>query len=149
MPHTPEGKKFTSLLLEVFKLNGLLILKGDRITKESKLSSARWKVLGALAEKNGSMTVPSIANKMGQTRQAVQRLANEMVRDDLLFFQDNPNHKRAQLLNLTDKGKDTFKKLEEKQIPWANKIAKEFSEAELQQALTTLQKLIDTLQTMN
>ncbi len=147
MPHTPEGKKFTSLLLEVFKLNGLLILEGDRITKESKLSSARWKVLGALAEKNGSMTVPTIANKMGQTRQAVQRLANEMARDDLLFFQDNPNHKRAQLLNLTDKGKDTFKKLKEKQIPWANNIAKEFSETELQQALTTLQKLIDNLQT--
>ena len=147
MPHTPEGKKFTSLLLEVFKLNGLLILEGDRITKESKLSSARWKVLGALAEKNGSMTVPTIANKMGQTRQAVQRLANEMARDDLLFFQDNPNHKRAQLLNLTDKGKDTFKKLKEKQIPWANNIAKEFSETELQQALTTLHKLIDNLQT--
>jgi DNA-binding MarR family transcriptional regulator len=147
MPHTPEGNKFTSLLLEVFKLNGLLILEGDRITKELKLSSARWKVLGALAEKNDSMTVPAIAKKMGQTRQAVQRLANEMVRDNLLLFQNNPNHKRAQLLNLTDKGKETFKKLEKKQMPWVNSIAKGFSEAELQQALTTLQKLIDNLQT--
>lgn len=146
MTHTPEGKKFTSLLLEVFKLNGLLILEGDRITKEFELSSARWKVLGALAKKNESMTVPEIANKMGQTRQAVQRLANEMARNDLLFFQGNPNHKRAQLLNLTDKGKATYKKLEEKQIPWANNIAKEFSEVELQHAFTTLQKLIDNLQ---
>ncbi len=32
-------------------------------------------------------------------------------------------------------------------MPWVNSIAKGFSEAELQQALTTLQKLIDNLQT--
>ncbi len=147
MPHTPEGKQFTSLLLEIFKLNGLLVLEGDRITKELGLSSARWKVLGALAEKNDSMTVPAIANKMGQTRQAVQRLANEMARDDLLFFQENPHHKRAQLLNLTVKGKEVFKKLEAKQIPWANNIAKEFSETELQQALVTLQKLTGIMKT--
>ena len=70
-----------------------------------------------------------------------------MARDDLLFFQDNPNHKRPQLLSLTAKGKDTFKKLKEMQLPWANNTAKEFSETELQQALTTLQKLMDNLQT--
>ncbi len=147
MNHTPEGKIFTSLLLDVFKLNGLLILEGDRITKEVELSSARWKILGALANTKASMTVSEIAQKMGQTRQAVQRLANEMTRDDLIFFQDNPNHKRAKLLSLTGKGKDTFNKLEEKQMPWANSVAEGLSESELQQALLTLQKLIDNLQT--
>ncbi len=146
MLHTPEGQKFTSLLLEVFKLNGLLILEGDRITKEFELSSARWKVLGALVENNGSMTVPAIASKMGQTRQAVQRVANEMASNDLLYFQDNPNQKPAKLLKLTDKEEEIFKKLEKKQIPWANNITKELSELELQQALTTLHKLIDKLQ---
>ena len=146
MNHTPQGKIFTNLLLDVFKLNGLLLLEGDHITQELELSSARWKILGALAESKESLTVPEIGKKMGQTRQAVQRLANEMARDDLLFFQENPNHKRAKLLNLTAKGKDTFHKLEEKQIPWANAIVKDFSESELQQALATLQKLIDNLQ---
>ena len=49
MQHTLEGQRFTEIVLEIFKLNGLLITEGDQITKTLGLSSARWKVLGALA----------------------------------------------------------------------------------------------------
>ena len=97
MQHTKQGRLFTQMVLELFKLNGLLIAEGDQITQELGLSSARWKILGALALSSQPMTVPKIANTMGQTRQSVQRLADAMQRDGFLDYQDNPYHKRAKL----------------------------------------------------
>ncbi len=133
--------------MDIFKLNGLLILEGDKLTYEQGLSSARWKVLGAIRMSPTPTTVPQIARNMGQTRQAVQRLANEMEGDGLLSFKDNPQHKRAKLLALTAKGKKTYEQLQRKQIPWANSIAANISSSDLQLASSVLLKLIDSLET--
>ncbi len=43
-----KGSAFTELILEVFRLNGLLLEAGDRITQPVGLSSARWQVLGVV-----------------------------------------------------------------------------------------------------
>ncbi len=142
MKHTSEGRLLTNIMLETFKLNGLLVLEGDQLIKELGVTSARWKVLGAISEMGEPMTVPDIARMMGQSRQAVQRLANEMREEGLLTTQDNPGHKRAKLLNLTAKGKDVYGRVMEKQIPWVNSIADEFEEADLVLASAVLQKLI-------
>lgn len=147
MKHTPKGRQFTDIVLEVFKLSGLLVVEGDKLTKELGLSSARWKVIGAVVNSQSPLTVPQIARNMGQTRQAVQRLANEMEGDGLLSFQTNPHHKRAKLLILTEKGKTNYKKLTEKQIPWANAVADKVSMPDLQLTSSILQSLIDDLET--
>jgi hypothetical protein len=41
MAHTPAGKTFTDLVLEVFRLNGRLLAAGERLTKPHGLTSAR------------------------------------------------------------------------------------------------------------
>lgn len=145
MQHTHKGSLLTEAILEIFKLNGQLVTTGDQLIKELGLTSARWKILGALSYSDGSMTVPEIAMAMGQTRQAVQRLVNEMVEDGLLDSRDNPKHQRAKLLSLTEKGKDTFRKVMEKQIPWVNSIAEDIQEEDLKAVLTTLKYLNDYL----
>ncbi len=142
MKHTSEGKLLTSIILDTFKLNGLLILEGDLLIKELGLTSARWKVLGALFETGSSMTVPDIARMMGQSRQAIQRLSNEMKEEGLLETEDNPEHKRAKLLVLTDSGKEIYALVMKKQIPWVNSIANEFKASDLKLASSVLQKLI-------
>jgi DNA-binding MarR family transcriptional regulator len=146
MAHTPEGQLFTDIVLEVFKLNGLLVIEGDQLTKDLGLSSARWKVLGALALSRSQMTVPQIARAMGQTRQSVQRLVNEMRDDGFLVFQVNPHHKRAQLIALTAKGKKIYARLEQKQMPWANAIAARTRASDLKVASSVLKKLIEKLE---
>lgn len=142
MKHTLEGRLLTNIILETFKLNGLLILEGDQLIKELGLTSARWKVLGALFEVSAPMTVPDIARMMGQSRQAVQRLSNEMKEEGLLTTQPNPDHKRANLLTLTDSGKKVYAQVMQKQTPWVNSIANEFKESDLELASSVLQKLI-------
>jgi DNA-binding MarR family transcriptional regulator len=141
MQHTQKGQLFTDIVLEIFKVGGLLATEGDRLTREFGLSSARWKVLGALEMSTNPLTVPQIARVMGLTRQAVQRLANAMEEDGLLAYQNNPHHKRANYVVLTGKGKEVYSMLSEKQTPWANQNSKEISTADLNTTLAALRKI--------
>ena len=93
MKHTHKGQNFTEIVLEIFKVSGLLTTEGDQLTKSFGLSSARWKVLGALNMSKKPLTVSQISRIMGLTRQAVQRLADAMKEDGLLDYQTNPQHK--------------------------------------------------------
>ncbi len=141
MKHTDEGRIFTEIVLEVFKLSGRLIVEGDRITEELGLSSARWKILGSLARSETPLTASQIARVMGQTRQAVQRLVDIMHKDGLLAFLSNPEHKRAKLIALATKGKEVYARLDEKQIPWANENSSHISEKDLETTLATLRRI--------
>jgi DNA-binding MarR family transcriptional regulator len=147
MRHTKQGQIFTQIVLELFKLNGLLVAEGDQITKEHALSSARWKILGALALSPNPMTVPQIANKMGQTRQSVQRLVDAMQKGGFLDYQENPYHKRAKLVVISNKGEKIYKLLERKQIPWANSSSANISARDMDVALSVLKKMVKSFDT--
>jgi hypothetical protein len=67
------GSALTDLVLEVFRLNGRLLAAGDRMTRPSGQTSARWQVLGAINPE--PRTVAQIARVMGLARQSVQRRA--------------------------------------------------------------------------
>lgn len=138
---TQKGDLFTELVLEIFKLNGLLISEGDRISGKYGLSSARWKVLGALALSDNPLTVAQIARKMGQARQSVQRIANDMVKSEYFIWEDNPADKRAKLLKVTEKGKQAYQLLESDQAPWANESAQQLDTQALESALIVLRQL--------
>ena len=141
MKHTPQGHLFTEVILEVFKLSGSLVAEGDKITSDHGLSSARWKILGAIARSEALITVPQIARSMGLTRQAVQRLVEAMLTDGLLDLLTNPNHKRAKLVVLSDKGKKIYSAIMEDQIPWANNSGALLDKKDLETTLSTLKKL--------
>jgi len=142
MKQTKEGQMFTDIVLEIFKLSGLLVIQGDMLTKKVGLSSARWKVLGALAQSHVPMTVPQIAYSMGQSRQSVQRLTDLMENTDILEYQNNPHHKKAKLVSLSDKGKEIFEVLGQRQIPWANSNVAGISASEMEVTLSVLRKMI-------
>ena len=142
MEHTPKGYVVTDVILDTFKLSGSLVTEGEQLVKSLGLTIARWKILGALAYSESAMTVPDIARVMGQSRQAVQRLSNEMLGDGLLKAQPNPEHKRAKLLTLTDKGKQAYGQAMQKQIPWVNSLASDIKQTDLEIASSVLKKLI-------
>ena len=99
--HYPKRMLFLDFVLSVFRLNGLLISEGDAMTEKLGLTSARWKVIGAIALSSKGLTVPGIARVLGQSRQAVQRITDVMVSDNLLFYQVNPRHKRSVTVTLS------------------------------------------------
>jgi DNA-binding MarR family transcriptional regulator len=109
----------TELILEIFRLNGRLLAAGDALVADLGLTSARWQVLGAIALSAVALPVAHIARNMGLTRQAVQRLANEMERDGLVRFAPNPHHQRAKLVLLTARGRAVYENAMRRQQPWA------------------------------
>ena len=137
--HTPAGKGATDLILATFRLNGRLLAAGDQLARDLGLSSARWQVMGALAD--GPLPVAQIARNMGLTRQSVQRTVDVLAEEQLVTFTENPYHQRAKLVLLTERGTERLEEVTRRQATWVNQLAKELSPHELSAAV----RLMDTV----
>jgi DNA-binding MarR family transcriptional regulator len=124
---TPAGEALTGLILDVFRLNGRLLVAGDRLVAGLGLTSARWQVLGAIALSDRPQPVAWLARSMGLNRQGVQRIVNELHKDGIVEFTRNPHHRRAHLVVLTRRGKSAFNDADRLQGPWVNGLAKGLS----------------------
>ena len=131
----------TDLVLETFRLNGRLLAAGDALVADLGLTSARWQVLGAMALSAVPLSVAQIARNMGLTRQAVQRLVNEMQGDGLLRFAPNPHHQRAKLVLLSARGKTAFAAAMKRQDAWANGLGRGLSAKRIEAAAATLRSI--------
>lgn len=121
--HTQTGTQLTKLILETFRLNGALLSSGDQLVSDLGLSSARWQVLGAIVLEGRPLSVAQIARRMGLSRQAVQRVANDLDAAGLTTYRDNPDHKRAKLVALTKQGKDVYAEADARQTIWVNALS--------------------------
>ena len=131
----------TGLVLETFRLNGRLLVSGDALVADLGLTSARWQVIGAIALSPVPLSVAQIARNMGLTRQAVQRLANEMAADGLLRFAPNPHHQRAKLVVLTAAGKSAFAAAMKRQGAWASDLGAGLDPRKIAAAAATLRSV--------
>jgi DNA-binding MarR family transcriptional regulator len=136
-----SSEALTDLVLEVFRLNGALLASGDALVADVGLTSARWQVLGAIALSPLPLPVAHIARNMGLSRQAVQRLTNEMERDGLVRFGPNPHHQRAKLVHLTRQGRAAYDAAIERWDPWAAALAKAQSAKEIDKASALLRTI--------
>jgi DNA-binding MarR family transcriptional regulator len=136
----------TELILEVFRLNGSLLAAGDGLVEDLRLTSARWQVLGAMALSPVPLPVAQLARNMGLSRQAVQRLANEMAADGLVRFAENPHHQRAKLVLLTARGQEAYDAAMARQGPWARKLGKGLSISKIEVATAVLRHMRQSLE---
>jgi DNA-binding MarR family transcriptional regulator len=141
MAKPSKSAALTDLVLEIFRLNGLLISAGDALVAGTGLTSARWQVVGAIALQQGRAPVAHIANAMGLTRQSVQRIADELEKAGVVEFRDNPHHKRAKLVTLTAKGHALNETAMQLQKPWVAALAAGIDHSALQATLTVLTQL--------
>jgi DNA-binding MarR family transcriptional regulator len=144
--HTPAGQALTDLILAIFRLNGRLLVAGDRLVADLDLSSARWQVLGAIALAATPQPVAWLARNMGLNRQGVQRIVNEMRDEGLLELQPNPHHRRAHLVVLTKRGKEAFEAAARLQAPWVNALAKDVSVKEIMSTHRVIAALSERLE---
>ncbi|WP_245504299.1 MarR family winged helix-turn-helix transcriptional regulator [Lichenihabitans psoromatis] len=133
-------------MIELFRLNGDLLAAGDTLVGDLGLTSARWQVLGAIALSPTLLPVAHIARNMGLTRQAVQRLVDEMNADGLVRLELNPHHRRAHLVVMTERGQLAYAAAIERQERWFDGLAADLSAEEIEAAaalLRTLQTRLD------
>jgi DNA-binding MarR family transcriptional regulator len=136
-----EFDAITDLVLETFRLNGQLLVAGDALVGDIGLTSARWQVLGAMALFAAPLPVAHIARNMGLTRQAVQRLANEMQRDGFVRFEANPHHQRSKLVVLTPRGRAAYEAAMKRQRPWARTLADGLTVKQIETATAVLRAI--------
>mgnify|MGYP001208755215 CR=1 FL=1 len=135
------SEAITQLMLETFRLNGALLAAGDELVADLGLTSARWQVLGAVMLEGRAQTVAQIARRMGLSRQAVQRVVNDLSAEDIVRPADNPDHKRAPLIEATARGEATYATAMERQDAWAVELAQSFKASEMQTALSVMRRM--------
>ncbi|MCP3719932.1 MULTISPECIES: MarR family winged helix-turn-helix transcriptional regulator [unclassified Paraburkholderia] len=139
---TPAGEFLSSIMLDLFRLNSGLLTSGDRLVEGLGLTSARWQMLGAISAAERPQPVAWIARDLGANRQNVQRIVNDLANDGLVRFEANPHHRRAQLVVLTDEGRQAFEAAMRLQAPWVNRL----SEGVTVNEIKTLHRVIMKLQ---
>ena len=120
---TPAGAALTDLVLDLFRVANRMLASGDRLVAGLGLTSARWQVLGSIVAVDRPQPVAWLARDMAGNRQNIQRIVNDLAEEGLVAFQTNPHHRRAQLVVLTEKGKQTFDAARRLQAPWVNKLS--------------------------
>lgn len=143
---TPAGDALTSLILDLFRLNSLLLTAGDRLVAGLGLTSARWQILGAIAIAERPQPVAWLARDLGANRQNVQRIVNDLHKEGLVAFAANPHHRRAQLVILTERGRQTSDAAMRLQLPWVNSLADELLLKDMETArrlMTALRKKLE------
>ena len=81
---TPAGDALTNLVLDIFRLNSLILTAGDRLVAGLGLTSARWQILGAIVAAERPQPVAWLARDLGANRQNVQRIINDLQKEGLV-----------------------------------------------------------------
>jgi len=131
--------------LSIFRLNGLLMWNGDRITGSIGQSSARWQVLGRLGDQ--PQTVAQMAREMGHARQSVQRLADVLAKEGLVVYKDNPADQRTRLLELTPQGAEILAEIYAKSEEWSRHMMTKLDARQLAELADALDKVAHILET--
>ncbi len=146
---SPSPATLTDLILTLFRVNNATLVWGDRLVRPFGLTSARWQVMGAIAYADRPRPVAWLARDLGANRQNIQRIANDLARENLVAFETNPNHRRAQLVVLTEAGKRAYDSAVDAWNPAATGLANDLSADELTTALRVLGLLRSRLTEIN
>jgi DNA-binding MarR family transcriptional regulator len=138
---TPAGEALSRLVVLVFRLEGALRAAGDSLARPAGQTSARWRVLAAV--ESAPLSVAQIARAWSFARQSVQRVADELERDGLIRYADNPGHKRAKLVQLTPAGAAVLAQIQAAQRAWANELGAQIDADDLERASEILARILE------
>src|ERR1700748_194875 len=124
---TRAADALTDLIIDVLRLNGLLMTAGDRMVAGLGLTRPRWQGLRAIYHAERAQPVAWLARDMGGNRQNVQRIVNDLQKMGLVTLEVNPHHRRASLVVLTDDGRRRFDEANRLQAPWANRLSEDLA----------------------
>lgn len=137
--------EYRLLIADVYELAGVSRRISEREAAEAGTTVARWHVLSVVSEE--PLTVPAIGRRLGLVRQAVQRVADDLVEVGQLRAEPNPAHRRSRLYAITPEGVRVLERLWAASEPRRSRTlaADAVTAADLRQARTTLRRLIDGL----
>lgn len=117
---------------------------GERLFSRVGLSPGKISLMRSVYEE-GPQSVAQIARARPVARQGVQRMADQLAKEGLVEFFDNPAHRRARLVQLTPAGRKLLVKIDGGAALWPRELLREFDRREVDTALAVTRKLMDLL----
>lgn len=96
------------LTLAVFRAQLALSAEGDRLAAPDDLTSAQWKVLGAIALAEEAPSAAAIGRAMGLSRQAALKQVQLLLEREMIVGQPNPLDARAPVFSATPRGQVAY-----------------------------------------
>ncbi|WP_347403868.1 MarR family winged helix-turn-helix transcriptional regulator [Mycobacterium sp. 236(2023)] len=131
------------LIADVYELAGALRRIGETTAAAEGQTQARWQLLSVVSE--NPETVPRAARRLGVTRQAVQRVANELVDGGLAEFRTNPDHRTSPLLTLTPAGQKTLGAINDRARAHHRSVRRDIGDDEIRTARSVVRSLLRSL----
>jgi DNA-binding MarR family transcriptional regulator len=108
------------------------------VTSSAGQSLARWEVLYILGEAPG--TVPQL-DRLGRTRQGVQRVVDLLLDEALVVSRSNPRNRKSPTFVLTAAGESTLYSINTAAREWHHMLIEEIGAQRLQGLRNDLQRL--------
>ena len=138
-----DQELLSSAALIAFRLNGQFLAVAEQLARPAGITAAWWQVLGAVV--GAPLSVSDIGRAMGISRQAVQRTADLLVDKGLAEYHDNPAHRRAKLVALTESGRATIAAIGPQHAREAGRLVAAMGATELANAVAAMTKLSEAL----
>lgn len=135
-----QASQIDALAADVLEAAGALRRHGDLQAAAVGQTQARWQVLSVFSD--DERTVPDAARRLGVSRQAVQRLVNELRVEGLVRVRGNPAHARSPLVSLSAAGRRILAALSEENEPWTAHASKQLRPKDVEATRRTLRRLI-------
>jgi DNA-binding MarR family transcriptional regulator len=138
-----EQELLSAVALIAFRLNGQFLGLAEQLARPVGITATWWQVLGAVI--GTPLSVSDIGRSMGITRQAVQRTADLLVGKGLAEYHDNPAHRRAKLVALTDAGREAIAAIGPQHAHEAGQLVAAIGAEELADTIAAMIKLSEVL----
>lgn len=128
------------LIADVYELAGRLRRSGDAVARPIGQSQARWQILNVISE--GTWTVPRVADRLGVTRQNVQRLIDALCADDLAELAPNERHVRSPIVRLTAEGRHVLDSLAARAVDFDALVGEAIGARDIERVRAALARLL-------
>jgi DNA-binding MarR family transcriptional regulator len=142
VPTEPTADDYRALLAEVYDLAGRSRRRSESEAAVRGSTAARWLVMSAIADED--LTVSAIARRLGLPRQAVHRVADDLVAQQHVRKRVNPGHARSELISLTAQGRSLMSTLRRETDPYRLALLRsaEVTREEVDAARDVIRRLI-------
>lgn len=140
-----SGADLHSLFQKVFHLYATLSEVEDGIHEQAGMRTPHVKLAKTILSQ-GQATVPDVAYAMKVSRQFVQTAVNELEKQGVLVFLENPRHKRSKLLQLTEYGQKKLEQTHKNEAALIQQILPNLNKKDVVDARNVLESILERME---
>lgn len=144
----PRRWKEAPLAQRVFIIHNMMMRIGDRLVAHLGLTSSRWLLLGAVADRCEPPMLSELSTDALLSLQNVSRMVASMEADGLLERFAKPGNNRAVYIRLTDKGRAIHERTKAQARRFAEAFLAGTSERDIERLESDLEYLIRNLESL-